>query len=146
MSRTLRLLAPAFAALVLILGFAQPASAYPYWQAFTTDSNWRCGSTMQHPAAANVYYQACVVVTSANYMQTVLVVSNQSNVTVPIRGKVSNTSAGTQECNSSDFSPGYRRACFGATTFAGCNLVWSSTVFTVWSTEAAATAPEVDEC
>lgn len=146
MARLIRLLTSASAAVVLILALAQPAAAYPYWQAFTTDSNWRCGSTMQHPAATNVYYQACVVVTSANYMQTVLVASNQSSNTVTIRGKVSNSSAGTQECNQSAFSPGYRRACFGATTYVGCTAVVSAVYFWVNYSEVAATAPDVDQC
>lgn len=146
MARNVRLLASVFAALVLVLGFAQPASAHPYWQAFTTDSTWRCGPTMQHPAATNIYYQGCVVVTSANYMQTVLVASNQSNGSVVISGEVANTFAGIQSCNPSTFSPGYRRACFGATASIGCAAVASSVFFTVNGYEVAATAPDVDQC
>lgn len=146
MARSVHLIASVFAALVLVLGFAQPASAYPYWQAFTTDSTWRCGSTMQHPAATNIYYQGCVVVTSANYMQTVLAVSNQSNGSVVISGEVANTLSGTQACNASTFSPGYRRACFGATAHAGCTAVASSVFFTVNGYEVAATAPDINQC
>lgn len=143
MFRNRSMLISVFAALALVVGFAQPATANPYWQAFTTDSSWRCTATAQHPGATNIYYQGCVVV-SGSYMQTVLVVSNQSSSAVTIFGEVYNSNGPGWTCNTSTFSPGYRRACFGDTTqMAPCELVTSVVVLHVNGVDRQQQAPEV---
>jgi hypothetical protein len=90
------------------------ARAAPYWQTFTTNSTWHCGATTQHRAVAGFYFQACNVKNASDYMQTVLVVNNQTGRAVTIAGDVVN-SFGFWSCYSSGFNTGYKRACFGGT-------------------------------
>jgi hypothetical protein len=102
----------------LILGSPSAGAGAPYWQAFSTNSTWRCGPTYGHTAKAKVWFQTCNIKSAIDYMQTVLVVSNQSGGPITIYGEVYNIYVDNY-CYSSTLNTGFQRACFGTTTPMG---------------------------
>ncbi|MEV6209112.1 hypothetical protein [Kitasatospora sp. NPDC051914] len=107
--------ATAVTAGALALATAGPASAAPYWQTVSTNSNWSCTAYRTHPVSTHVNWKLCEVV-NANYdAQVVVVVQNTATVAVSITGATSSNYSSDGTCLTSTLNPGFTRGCYGPT-------------------------------
>ncbi|MFJ6444924.1 hypothetical protein [Streptomyces sp. NPDC091649] len=105
---------------------AGPAVAAPYWQSFSTNSNWSCGDTQRVPNTS-VFTQVCIVKNdTGTYRQAVVIVNNQQGRQVQIEGGVGSNFGSSGWCNRSDLNPGLKTACFGNTVKASSGSAWST--------------------
>jgi len=118
MKHVRKVLGTATAAVGALAFAASPASAAPYWQVVSTDSNWSCSTYQPHQVSNNVNFKTCIVRNANNDAQAVLVVQNKATVAITIRGELTYTHDGFSNyitCKLSTLNPGFTRGCFAPT-------------------------------
>jgi hypothetical protein len=118
-----RYIATLLATVAALLCNAPAASAYPYWQTFTVNSNWHCGETRE--IQSSVFVETCVVVNRFGGAQAVVKIGNYSGRAITIEAPVVKLIiydfvAENSACLDSTLNSGFVRACLGHTGQWAC--------------------------
>lgn len=118
-------LSAAASVVALLLFGAAPASAYPIWQSYKSNSNWHCSDTFPTSLSQNVVFQTCIIVNASDQAQAVLVVANRGTKDASISGGPFSDElygeGGSYYCEWTTLDAGEAIACFGKTVaLRGC--------------------------
>ncbi|MGX1542234.1 hypothetical protein [Streptomyces adustus] len=80
MRRPIAVLIATTVGMVLFSAAPANASATVNWKSVSTNSNWSCGSYINHDSRQAVRFKACIVTNASGGTQAVLVVQNTSTI------------------------------------------------------------------